>query len=133
MKKSILRTIVFGLLAVAVALAPTQALAQEKKQTPAAEKKKGTPPIHGKVAAVDKTAKTITVGQTVIQITSETKITKTGKPATLDDAVVGEEVMAHGKKGDDGKYVAKTVRFGAKAEGEDKGEKKKGKKNKKEN
>jgi len=132
MKKNLLKVLVLSLLA--VALAPSQALAQEKKQTPAAEKKKGNPnpPIHGKIAAVDKTAKTITVGKTTIQITSETKITKAGKPATLDDATVGEQVTAHGKKGDDGKYVAKSVRFGPKAEGEDKGEKKK-KKGKKEN
>src|ERR1051325_10445355 len=126
MKKTIVRFPLCGLLVAAVAVTPTQVRGQEKKDQPAAEKKepaagtkkKASPPVHGKVAAVDKTAATITVGQTTIQITSETKLTKAGKPATMDDVAVGEEATATGKKGDDGKFVAKTVRFGPKPEGE---------------
>ena len=55
-----------------------------------AVKKKTAHPFHGNLAAVDKTAKTIKVGESIYQITSETKIIKDGKPATLDDGVVGE-------------------------------------------
>src|ERR1700756_312715 len=48
-------------------------------------------PFHGKLVAVDKVAKTITVGKRTFLITSETKIKKGGKPATLEGGVVGEE------------------------------------------
>ena len=134
MKKNIVRIAVCGLLATVFAVAPTPARAQESKDAPAAEKKappagekkKATPPINGKLAAVDKVAKTITIGQTTIQITSETRIEKGGKPATLDDGVVGEPAMAQIKKSDDGKTVAVRVRFGPRGEkGEGAKEKKK--------
>ena len=65
---------------------------------------------------MDKTAKTIKVGESIYQITSETKITKAGKPATLEDGVVDEPVSGYVKPTDDGKMTATTVRFGAKVE-----------------
>ena len=71
-------------------------------------------PFTGKLAAVDKQAKTITVGERVFQITSETKITKANKPATLEDGVVGEEVAGSYKTSDGGKLEAGSVRFGPK-------------------
>lgn len=84
---------VIGLLAIAIAGMPLQLLAQNTNK-PAAEmksvagkkeataKKKSAHPFRGKLAAVDKTAKTIKVGESIYQITSESKITKAGKPAT---------------------------------------------------
>ena len=60
---------------------------------------------------MDKTAKTIKVGESVYQITSETKITKDGKPATLEDGVVGEPVSGYAKPTEDGKMAATTVHF----------------------
>ena len=129
-----------SLLAVAIAGAPAKALGQEKKKDkPAAEKKepvkgeekKGGIPFRGKLDAVDKSAKTIKVGERVFQITSDTRIVKTGKPATLDDGVAGEEVGGSYKQADDGKLVALMVRFGpkpeAKAEGEPPAKKKQAK------
>jgi len=89
----------------------------------AATKSKAAHPFHGKLAAVDKIAKTIKVGESVYQITSATKITKDGKPATLEDGVVGEPVSGYVKPTEDGKMAATTVRFGAKAD--DKGGSKK--------
>jgi len=86
----------------------------EKKDT--AAKKPSAHPFHGKLAAVDKFAKTITVGKSVYQITSETKIKKSGKPAMLEDGMVGEEVTGYVKPTDEGKLVAATVNFGPKAE-----------------
>ncbi|HZR21459.1 MAG TPA: hypothetical protein VFE51_29525 [Verrucomicrobiae bacterium] len=71
-------------------------------------------PFHGKLAAVDKVAKTITVGKRTFQITSETKLKKAGKPATLDDGVVGETVSGYVKPAPDGKLMATTVTFGPK-------------------
>lgn len=71
----------------------------------------------GKLAAVDATAKTITVDNKtekgrVFGITADTKITKDGKPATLSDGVVGDDVGGSYATAADGKMVAKTVRFG---------------------
>ena len=127
MLKSILRTGALSLLALAIAGLPLQVAAQttnkpastkksttEKKDTTA--KKKAAHPFHGKLAAVDKTAKTIKVGESTYYISSETKFNKAGKPATLDDAVVGEEVAGHVKPAEDGRMVATTVRFGPKIE-----------------
>ena len=135
MKKTTLRMAIVSLLAAIMACAPTQALAQEKKKDKASTEKKAEPtgerpvPFNGKVAAIDKVAKTVKVGERVFQITSETKIMKSGKPATLDDGAVGEEVAGRYRKASDGKLNALTVRFGSKPEGEPKGEKK-GKKKK---
>jgi len=70
---------------------------------------------------VDKTAKTIKVGERTFHVTSETRIMKAGKPATLDDAVVGEEVGGTYKEAD-GKLNAVSLRLGPRPEG---GEKKK--------
>ena len=126
MKKSILRTGLAGLLVLALTASPTLLLGQtntnkapvEKKAAvkDAAEKKPVAGPFHGKLAALDKTAKTITVGKRTFQVTSETKIHKAGKPATFEEGVVGEEVSGYVKPTDDGKLVATTVNFGPKVE-----------------
>lgn len=88
-------------------------------------------PFRGNLTSVDKSAKTITVGQSTYLVTPETQLLKGGKPATLDDAVVGEEVFGQQKMTEDGEAVVIKVRFGpkpeAKAEGEPAPEKKKGK------
>jgi hypothetical protein len=127
MLKSILRISAVSLLAAAVAGLPLQALAQTtnkpaavKKAAPdqsdSTAKKKNGHPFRGKLAAVDKTAKTIKLGESTYQITSQTKITKAGKPATLDDGVVGEEVTGYARPTEDGKMAASSVRFGPKPE-----------------
>ena len=121
MIKSVLKTGLLSLLAAVIAGQAAQALAQNaekagtEKKEPAA-KKQTAGPFHGKLAGVDKTAKTITVGKRTFHITSESKISKLGKPATLEAAVVGEEVSGYIKTGDDGKLVATTVHLGPKAE-----------------
>lgn len=126
MKNSILKYAVLGLLAAALVAAPGQALGQgtnktEKTKKATVEKaekagKSGITPFRGKISAVDKTAKTISVGERTFQITSETRIIKAGKPATLDDAAVGEEVGGSYVKAEDGKLMAKMVRIGPKPE-----------------
>lgn len=88
--------------------------ATEKK---AGEEKKGAAgPFHGKLAAVDKAGKTITVGKRTFSITSESKLFKAGKPATLEEGVVGEEVSGYVKPDANGKLVATKVNFGPKVE-----------------
>lgn len=132
MKNKMLKVAVFSLLTAAIAVAPMQTLAQETGKKPAAEKKAGGKsdrgPFHGKLAALDKQAKTITVGKRTFQITSETKLNKAGKPATLEDGVVGEIASGYFVKSADGKLMAKTVNFGPKPKGEAQGAGKKKKK-----
>ena len=113
MKKHIaLLTIV----AAALVAVPTISRAEDKpvaaEQTPA-HKKHGTV-FHGKVAAVDTTASTITIGQTVYIISADTKINKDGKAATLADITVGAKVGGSYKKDGD-KLNVTTINIGEKA------------------
>lgn len=97
--------------------APAESKPSTENPEPAkTEKKPKAGPFHGKLVAVDKVAKTITVGKRTFNITSETKIKKAGKPATLDDGVVGEEVSGYVKPREDGKLAATTVNFGPKSQ-----------------
>ena len=90
--------------------------APEKKAKHTETARQGIVPFHGKLKAVDNTAKAISVGEMTISITSDTKIVKAGKPATLADGVVGEDVGGAYKKSQDGKLTAISIRFGAKPE-----------------
>ena len=94
--------------------AATKKSAAETQESTKGEKKPAAGPFHGKLATVDQTAKTISVGKRTFLITSETKIKKEGKPATLQDGVVGEEVSGYVKPNEAGKLVATTVNFGPK-------------------
>ena len=121
MIKSVLRIGAVSLLAATMVGMPAQLLAQstnkptaEKKST--AAKKKVAHPFHGKLAAVDKTAKTIKVGESTYYVTSETKITKASQPATLADGVVGEVASGYVKPTEDGKMTATKLTFGPKVE-----------------
>jgi hypothetical protein len=129
MLKPILKIVAASFLAAALASFPSQLPAQTtnkaagekksaaaKKETAKGEKKPSAHPFHGKLAGVDKTAKTIAVGKSIYHVTSETKITKDGKPATLEEGVVGEPVSGYVKPNAEGNLVAATVHFGAKPE-----------------
>ena len=122
MTKSIIKLSLLGLLTAAITTTSASAAVQTKDtNAPAATLEKTKPakttklPFHGKLKAVDKAAKTILVGEHTIQITSATIITKSGKPATLEDGVVGEEVSGSYTKGEDGKLTAGKLHFGAKS------------------
>lgn len=78
--------------------------------------KKHTLPFHGKVAAVDAKAMTIKVGKMTLNITSETKINKNGKPAIFSDISVGEVVRGSYRKDGDGKMNVTLIQVGPKAE-----------------
>jgi hypothetical protein len=124
MKLSFLKVLLItAICSLAFSLAPLRA--QSTNKVPAEKKStkdqkdsehKSAHPFHGKLAAIDKNAKTITVGKSVYQITSETKIKKSEKPALLEDGMVGEPVSGYAKPGENGKMVASTLYFGAKAE-----------------
>lgn len=82
-------------------------------------------PFRGKIAAVDKQAKTITVGERVFQIMADTRINKAGKPATLDDASVGEEIAGAYRQGADKTLQAVSVRIGPRPQPAQKNDEKK--------
>jgi len=95
---------------------------------PVTEKKDQKPnpgPFHAKLMAVDKKARTITVGKRTFLVTADTKFNKGGKPAGLDDGVIGEPVSGYVKPNDEGRLVATKVNFGPKVEGAKSGSKKK--------
>ena len=109
------------LIAVAVAFSamPTQA-ADEKAPAERREQRPRAIPFRGKIVAVDKQAKTIKISgerERVFHIGSETRLVKAGKPATLEDATVGEEVAGAYREGADKKLEASMVRFGPRPEG----------------
>lgn len=95
---------------------------QEAAPAKAKVKKPVKPTYSGKLSALDKTALSLTVtvkGKArTFQITAETRFTKGGKPATMGDGVVNEEVTVVAKPAKKGKLqVAESVRFGGKAAG----------------
>jgi hypothetical protein len=123
---NIVRFTAASLLVAALAFLPNQAAAQTQTKTNKTEKKiqsteptagkQTSGPFHGKLAALDKAAKTITVGKRTFQVTSSTKIFKAGNPATLNDGVVGEVCSGGFKTDESGRLVATKVTFGPKPE-----------------
>ena len=89
--------------------------------TPKTERKARPLPFVGKVGAVDKAAKTITLEgkekTRVFLITSETKIHKDRKPATLDDVQVGERVSGSARENAAGKKELVSLNVGLAARG----------------
>src|SRR5437763_13242967 len=77
--------------------APVEKKSSTEKKEPA-EKKQAPIPFHGNIVTLDKGKMTITVGKRVFQVTSETKIFKSDKPATFADGVVGDYVTGSYKK-----------------------------------
>ncbi len=103
--------------------APATAPAKEKKNAAATPEASASPmakakaiPYHGKVASVDVSAKTFTVGKRTFKVTDQTQITKQGAAATMADVVVGEKVSGSYWKKDGGTLEAKSVKVGAKME-----------------
>lgn len=85
-----------------------------KKEAPAKDALPRALPYSGKIVAVDKAAKTIQVRERTFHVTSDTKINKAGKPATLDEAKIGEEVGISYREGADKKLNLVSLRIGAK-------------------
>lgn len=84
-----------------------------KKEAPAKDALPRALPFRGKIGAVDKQSKTIKVGERTFQVTSDTKINKAGKAATLDDASVDEEVGGSYREGANKKLNLVSLRIGA--------------------
>ena len=127
MKKTTIKITALSLFAATLLVVPATVHAQEATNAPAMPgttvkhiKKHETLQFHGKLVALDKNAMTLKVGERsgerTFEISSETKISKAGGPATLADGAVGETVSGAYKKSKDGKLVATSVHFGAKPE-----------------
>ncbi len=91
---------------------------KDKSADAAKVEKKKQVPFRGKVSTVDKVAKAIALEgkekQRVFQITSETKITRDGKPAVFDDVAAGESVGGLARENAAGKMEVVTLNVGAK-------------------
>src|SRR6266511_5852165 len=86
-------------------------------QAPKSDRKLKQMPFRGRISAVDKTTKTVTLEgkekNRAFQITSATKITKDGKPAVLDDVIVGQTVGGLAKETAAGKWEIVSLNIGA--------------------
>jgi hypothetical protein len=81
------------------------------------DKKPSRPMVaNGKIASVDTAAKSVKVGERTFHVTANTKITKAGKPATLDEAKVGDEVGISYREAEGGKLELVSLRVGPKPE-----------------
>ena len=120
--KSLLKSLLVAAVAAAfVITAPTTVSAQDKEKEKgkdkapekAGEKAKGGGGFNGKAVAVEaKTVKLSGPTARVVQITATTKISKDGKPATLDDLKEGDDVYGGIKPGTDGKLEATSLTIG---------------------
>src|SRR5207247_7424104 len=99
---------------VAVGLATATLAVPNQEGGQSSEKIDKGQPFSGKVEAVDATAKTLTVGTSMIYVTDTTKLTKSGKTIKLADIKVGEEVHGTSRVTFDGKTEAITVKVGPK-------------------
>jgi hypothetical protein len=93
--------------------------ADTSADAPKAEKKGKHMPFKGTVSAVDKVAMTITLEgkekARVFAITSQTRISKEGNPAVVDDIKVGESVGGQAVEAEGGKWDITTLNLGKKS------------------
>src|SRR5690349_11243559 len=97
-------------------------MANERPSAAEGDKKPATTrsmPFRGKIDGLDKSARTIKVGARQFQVVDATKIMKAGKPSTLEEAAVGEEVGGAYREADGGKLELVSLRLGAKPGKED--------------
>src|SRR5258707_11387177 len=109
-----------AVLAGAVLALPFSTLAADAPaDAPKTEKKPRGVPFNGKIAAENKTAKTISLEgkekARAFLITSATRIHKDKKPATLDDVMVGDRVGGYARENAEGKMEVVTLNDGVPA------------------
>jgi len=83
-------------------------MANQDPAAPAKDSQK-TSTINGKVSAVTDSALTIVdsaKAEHTVAVTSETKVTKSGKDATLADVKANDAVTVEARKGEDGTWTA---------------------------
>ena len=113
-------TAILGSTGLAPVSMAADAAAKEQPAKAEKEKKRRAYPFHGKLGALDKKAKSITLHgkekSRTFYLTEKTKIQKNGKPATLEDAVIGEEVAGSVLPDENGKLMLNRLRIGPKPE-----------------
>ena len=108
-------------------LSPATTASPATSPSPAAKPATRPLPFHGKISAVDQSAKTFNIGANqTFKVTDSTVITKGGKPATMTDIVENEQARGAYLKQADGTLEAKTVKIGPKEGGKKAGKGKKG-------
>jgi Domain of unknown function (DUF5666) len=121
MKKQIA---LFAIVTVALVGAPAVIRAEDATApaagAAAAPAKKHGQAAKGKISAVDATAMTLTVGEQTFTATADTKVSKSGKPATFADLAVGDSVSVSYKKGEADKLTATSITVGGKGKGKKK-------------
>lgn len=98
---------------------PSATLAQTEAPEPGAKSaKRQTYPFRGKVASVDTMARTVTLeGRTsrrVIAVTDDTRLTREGAVARLEEIKPGEAVGGTLRKSAEGREIATLIRVGLK-------------------
>lgn len=114
MKHTFIKIAALGLFAAAVINLPMLSSAADPNPATAESRPHATRdilPFHGKVAALDTNAMTLTVGKHTIAVASDTRISKDGTPAALSDGAVGDRVGGAYKKSADGTWNATTINF----------------------
>jgi hypothetical protein len=127
MHKNLIKLITICALAAFAATTTITVRAEDKPAAAAEPKKDRAIPFSGKINEIDQAAKTISIGKDkkrTIHITDKTKVMKDGKPATLADAKVGDEVGGS-YRDNSGKMEAGSLRIGPKPEGKPEAKKKK--------
>jgi hypothetical protein len=126
MKRTILKLTSITILAAAIVGTTILSRAEDSTNTPfATPAPTGPAKFFGPVTAVDTNAMTFTVGDQTFTVTGESHLTKSGNPATLADAVVGEPARGSYTTGKDGKLDVTKANFGKKKGGKGGGKKKK--------
>lgn len=114
MKRTKVGLVIIGAI-LAVGLTTSTVAAPDKEGGQPSEKIEKGQPFSGKIEAVDTTAKTFTVGTSMLYVTDTTKLTnKDGKAIKLADLKVGEEVHGTSRVTFDGKTEAITLKVGPK-------------------
>jgi hypothetical protein len=84
--------------------------------SPTKDKTERAVPFHGKISAVDQTAKTFTITgkekARVFKVTDKTVLTRAGAPATMKDVQANDEVRGTYMKAADGSLDARIVKLG---------------------
>jgi hypothetical protein len=115
--KYLVKFTTLSLLTAALIAAPdwshAQNAATNTPATAATAGSKKTLPFTGKVATVDASAGVFTVGDLKLAVTSTTKITTNGVPATLADFKVGDAVSGAYKTAADGTKNVTTLKLAA--------------------
>jgi hypothetical protein len=112
----------YALIVAALMAAPALVRAEDSPAKKPAAAEAGAPakkhgvPFRGTVSAVDAKAMTVKLASRTFTVTSETKITKEGKPAVFADITVGEKITGQYKKDSAGKLEATIIHIGGKAE-----------------